>query len=457
MPAVVMSHGGQMPKHDGKIIFYVIVCVILAAFGGMLFEYDNGISGGATAMDDFLKKFFMTVYEKKKRAHEYCKYDNESFQLFTSSLYIAALVASFVASKVCSKIILGCGVGFANQAVPLFLSELAPARITGALNICFQLFITIGILIAGIINYFTSNIHLYGWWISVGLASIPAVILLMGSFIICETPTILIKRNWVDQGKATLRRICGTDNVDAEFNSIHPFRKLMRLSSRPPLVIAMSLQVFQQFTEINAIMFNNAVLLSTVITELVNVFSTLVLIYLVDKAGQRVFCKSFPSVDIVIDCFMELCYIGVLLLLHLKPAGSLNPTEAIVVVVLVCIFVMGFAWSWGPLGWLIPSETFPLETRTAGFSFAVNPNRLFTFIIAQAFLSMLCHMRAGIFFFAAWILVMGLFTLFLLPETKGVPVDSMVERVLKQHWFWKWYMICVKRNGGESSQRKKKT
>ncbi|KAL3727326.1 hypothetical protein ACJRO7_032117 [Eucalyptus globulus] len=496
MPAVVVSHGGQMPEHDGKITFYVIVCVILAAFGGMLFGYDIGISGGVTAMDDFLKKFFMTVYEKKKRAHEdnYCKYDNEYLQLFTSSLYIAALVASFVASWVCSKfgrrttlqigsflfiagigfqaggvniamvvfgrIILGFGVGFGNQAVPLFLSELSPARIRGALNICFQLFITIGILIAGIINYFTSNIHPHGWRISLGLAGVPAVILLVGSFIICETPTSLIERNQVNQGRATLRRIRGTDNVDAEFNSIvaaseaarrvkHPFRKLMRPSSRPPLVIAMLLQVFQQFTGINAIMFyapvlfqtvgfgNDAALLSTVITGLVNVFSTLVSIYSVDKAGRRVLL-----LEACVQMFITQIIIGVLLLLHLKPTGSLDSTEAIVVVVLVCVFVMGFAWSWGPLGWLIPSETFPLETRTAGFSFAVSSNMLFTFIIAQAFLSMLCHMKAGIFFFfAAWILVMGLFALFLLPETKGVPVDLMVERVWKQHWFWKRYMI----------------
>ena len=82
--------------------------------------------------------------------------------------------------------------------------------------------------------------------------------------------------------------------------------------------------------------------------------------------------------------------IGLILLIDLKSTGSLNHTEAIVVVILVCIFVMGFAWSWGPLGWLIPSETFPLETRTAGFAFAVSSNMLFTFLIAQVFLSMLC-------------------------------------------------------------------
>lgn len=123
---------------------------------------------------------------------------------------------------------------------------------------------------------------------------------------------------------------------------------------------------------------------------------------------------------------------------HLKATGSLDKVLAAVVVVLVCTFVMSFAWSWGPMGWLIPSEVFPIETRTAGFAFAVSTNMIFTFIIAQAFLSMMCHMRAYIFFFfSAWILVMGLFVLFLLPETKGVPIELVEERVWKQHPVWK--------------------
>ena len=115
---------------------------------------------------------------------------------------------------------------------------------------------------------------------------------------------------------------------------------------------------------------------------------------------------------------------------------------AIAVVVLVCFFVSGFAWSWGPLGWLIPSETFPLETRTAGYAFAVSSNMLFTFLIAQAFLSMLCQMKSGIFFFfAAWIIIMALFVIFMLPETKGIPMEEMTDRLWKQHWYWKRFMV----------------
>ncbi|KAJ6430031.1 hypothetical protein OIU84_021444 [Salix udensis] len=467
MPAVVIANTGDVPEFEGRITFNVILCVVIAACGGLMFGYDIGVSGGVTAMDDFLKKFFYEVWERKQLAHEnnYCKYDNKKLQLFTSSLYIAALIASFIASKTCSKygrkptmqlasiffiigvamttfavniemliigrLHLGLGVGFANQAVPLFLSELAPAKIRGALNISFQLFITIGILIANIVNY-------------------------AGSLAIHETPTSLIERKKVEEGRAVLKKIRGVDNVDREYDSIvhacevasqitQPYHKLMKRESRPPLVIAIVMQVFQQFTGINAIMFyapvlfqtvgfgSDAALLSSVITGLVNVLSTFVSVVLVDRVGRRALL-----LEACVQMFITQCIIGGILMKDLKITGNLPSGDALVVVIMVCVFVAGFAWSWGPLGWLIPSETFPLETRTAGFSFAVSSNMLCTFVIAQAFLSMLCHMRSGIFFFfAAWIVVMGLFALFLLPETKGVPVDEMVDRVWKQHWFWK--------------------
>lgn len=68
-------------------------------------------------------------------------------------------------------------------------------------------------------------------------------------------------------------------------------------------------------------------------------------------------------------------------------------------------------------------------------------NMLFTFVIGQAFLSMLCKFKYGIFlFFSGWVLIMSLFVVFLLPETKNIPIEEMTERVWKKHWFWKRYM-----------------
>lgn len=170
--------------------------------------------------------------------------------------------------------------------------------------------VTIGILIANLVNYFTSSIHPYGWRIALGGAGIPALILLFGSLLICETPTSLIERNKTEEGKETLKKIRGVENVEEEYESIvhacdfarqvkHPYKKLMKPESRPPFVIGMLLQLFQQFTGINAIMFyapvlfqtvgfgNDAALLSAVITGTINVLSTFVGIYLVDKSGRR--------------------------------------------------------------------------------------------------------------------------------------------------------------------------
>lgn len=116
---------------------------------------------------------------------------------------------------------------------------------------------------------------------------------------------------------------------------------------------------------------------------------------------------------------------------------ELSKGYSILVVIVICLFVVAFGWSWGPLGWTIPSEIFPLETRSAGQSITVSVNLLFTFVIAQCFLAMLCHFKFGIFlFFAGWITVMTIFVYFFLPETKGVPIEEMIF-LWRKHWFWK--------------------
>ncbi|EXC17568.1 Sugar transport protein 13 [Morus notabilis] len=490
------TSGGR--DYEAKITPVVIISCLMAATGGLMFGYDIGISGGVTSMPDFLKKFFPVVYKRTQEKgldSNYCKYDNQGLQLFTSSLYLAALIATFGASYttrklgrkptmfiagiffivgtilnaaamnflmlVLGRLLLGCGVGFANQAVPLFLSEIAPTRIRGALNILFQLNVTIGILFANLINYGTAKIEGgWGWRLSLGLAGVPAVMLTVGSILVVDTPNSLIERGRLEEGKAVLRKIRGTDNIEPEFFDIveasriskevkHPFRSLLKRRNRPQLIIAIFMQVFQQCTGINSIMFYAPVLFSTlgfggdaslysaVITGAVNVLSTVVSIYSVDKIGRRALL-----LEAGVQMFVSQTVIAVVLGLKLRDnSDDMSRGLAVLVVIMVCTFVSSFAWSWGPLGWLVPSEIFPLETRSAGQSVTVCVNMLFTFIIAQAFLSMLCHFKFGIFlFFSGWVLVMSLFVMFLLPETKNVPIEEMTERVWKQHWFWKRYM-----------------
>ncbi len=106
------------------------------------------------------------------------------------------------------------------QAVPLYLSEIAPAHARGTLNIMFQMATTIGIWVAQWINYGTQNMYPHGWRLSVGLAIVPALILFLGSLIIPDTPNSLVHRGRIEQARRTLERVRGTPNVDAEFADI---------------------------------------------------------------------------------------------------------------------------------------------------------------------------------------------------------------------------------------------
>nr|GEZ50662.1 sugar transport protein 13 [Tanacetum cinerariifolium] len=124
---------------------------------------------------------------------------------------------------------------------------------------------------------------------------------------------------------------------------------------------------------------NDASLYSAVITRAVNVLSTIVGIYSVDKLGRR-FLLLQAGVQMIFAQLVIVVLLGFKVTDNLE---NLNSGFSMLVVIMICTFVSAFEWSWGPLGWLIPSETFPLETRSAGQSITVCINLVFTFIIAQ--------------------------------------------------------------------------
>ncbi|XP_065879608.1 sugar carrier protein C-like [Euphorbia lathyris] len=494
MPAVGISVGNGK-EYPGNLTPFVLVTCIVAAMGGLIFGYDIGISGGVTSMDPFLQKFFPSVFRQKNddtTTNKYCQYDSQTLTMFTSSLYLAALLSSLVASTVTRKfgrklsmlfggilffagallnglaqkvwmlivgrILLGFGIGFANQAVPLYLSEMAPYKYRGSLNIGFQLSITTGILIANILNYFFAKIDGgWGWRLSLGGAMVPALIITVGSLVLPDTANSMIERGDHEKAKTQLRRVRGVNDVDEEFNDLvmaseesmkveHPWRNLLQRKYRPHLTMAIAIPFFQQLTGINVIMFyapvlfdtigfgSKAALMSAVITGVVNVVATMVSIYGVDKWGRR---RLFLEGGVQ----MFICQIIVAACIGAKfgvdgTAGDLPRWYAIVVVLFICAYVAGFAWSWGPLGWLVPSEIFPLEIRSAAQSVNVSVNMFFTFIVAQIFLTMLCHLKFGLFLvFAFFVCVMSVFVFFFLPETKGIPIEEMGQ-VWRCHWFW---------------------
>ncbi|KAB5520413.1 hypothetical protein DKX38_024732 [Salix brachista] len=479
--------------YEYKTTSYFIFSCLVAAMGGSLFGYDLGVSGGVTSMDDFLRKFFPDVYRRKqKHLHEtdYCKYDNQTLTLFTSSLYFGALVFTFAASHltrskgrrasiifgslsfffgaiinafamnvamlIIGRLLLGVGIGFSNQAVPLYLSEMAPAKSRGRYNQLFQLTTCLGILVANLVNYGTEKIHPWGWRLSLGSATIPAILMGVGALFLPETPNSLVEQGKLEKGRKVLEKVRGTSNVDAEFADLidasneakaikNPFRNLLTRKNRPQLIIgALGIPMFQQLTGMNSILFYAPVffqslgfgsgtsLYSSVITSGALVVGALTSMALVDKFGRRTF---FIEASIEMFCYM----VALAITLALKFGQGVNLSKAISVflVIIICLFCFAYGRSWGPLGWLVPSEIFPLETRSAGQSIVVCVNMFFTAVIAQCFLVSLCHLHYGIFLiFAGLVAFMGTFIYFLLPETKQVPIEE-IYILFQNHWFWK--------------------
>ncbi|KAM0829311.1 hypothetical protein ACQ4PT_066953 [Festuca glaucescens] len=344
--AVGSAADGRRQDYPGRLTLFVFMACLVAATGGLIFGYDIGISGGVTSMDPFLSKFFPSVYRKQQQAddsNQYCKFDSQLLTMFTSSLYLAALVASLFAASVtrvagrkwsmfiggvtflagCAlsgaaqnvamlilgRVLLGVGVGFANQSVPVYLSEMAPARMRGMLNNGFQLMITLGILGANLINYGTDKISGgWGWRVSLALAAVPAAIITIGSLFLPDTPKLPPGARQA-RGRQTLRRVRGTDDVDAEYHDLaaaseassaveRSWRDILKRRYMPQLVMAVAIPLLQPLTGINVIMFyapvlfktlgfgGSASLMSAVITGVVNLAATVVSVFTVDRLGR---------------------------------------------------------------------------------------------------------------------------------------------------------------------------
>ncbi|XP_074272659.1 sugar transport protein 5-like [Silene latifolia] len=495
----IMAGGGfvaaaGLPDGDygGRITLAVVITCIVAASGGLIFGYDIGISGGVTTMVPFLQKFFPSILKKAgdAKTNMYCVYDSQLLTSFTSSLYIAGLIASVVAGRVTAtsgrkftmvlggctfflgalingasvniamliigRLLLGFGVGFTNQATPVYLSEVAPPKWRGAFNTGFQFFIGIGVVIANCINYATSK-KPWGWRLSLGLAAVPAVVMTVGALFIPDTPNSLVSRGKVEEAKQSLVKARGEANVDAELSELikasemaksvgeEPFMSIFKRRYRPQLVIGILIPFFQQVTGINVIAFyapvlftsvgfgSDSALIAAIILGLVNLGSNLVSIFLVDRFGRRVlFLQGGVQ--------MFICQVAVAGILAatigMSGTGQMSKGSAILVLVLMCLYAAGFGWSWGPLTWLVPSEIYPLKIRAAGLSISIAVNFGTTFVVSQTFLAMLCKFRFTAFlFYSAWIAIMTIFVALFVPETKGIPLDSM-HRVWKQHKYW---------------------
>ncbi|EIE22371.1 general substrate transporter [Coccomyxa subellipsoidea C-169] len=485
--------GTVRKDYEGRNTVYTFLVVITAALTGLLLGYDNGIMGGVVTMRDFQDKFFPSVAnhgdgETGGASDPYCKYNDHMLELVVSCLYLAAIVGALgseVTSRkygrrvtmvisgifftagavllaaavnmgmlVIGRLVLGLGVGVGTTVGPVYLSEIAPPKLRGTLNVIFQLLITIGILAAGLINLGAQYIHPWGWRLSLGIAGVPGIIIFLAGLVLPDSPSSLAERGRFDKARHVLERCRGVQNVDIEYEDImeaarqsnlikSPYYNILKRKYRPQLIIACIFMIFQQFDGINAIIFyapvlfegiaggSTGALLNTVVVNLVNVFATFGAIAFVDRLGRRNMLLIAS-----VHMFVTQIIVAGLLGAEFEKFGSGLPQSISIAILIICIYICGHAYGWGPIGWLYPCEIQPLETRAAGSAINVSSNMLFTFVIGQSFTTMLCSMRYGVFlFFAGCLVIAGLVVYFFFPETTGIPVET-THTVFRDHWFW---------------------
>lgn len=340
-------------------------------------------------------------------------------------------------SMVIARIILGFAVGSASALTPAYLAELADAPHRGSLGTMFQLMITLGILLAYVSNLGFLHHNLLGlrdWRWMLGSALIPALMLFIGSIILPESPRYLVEKGDIDEARDVLHELRAKTNEDpdkelADIQTVanQPKGGLKELFTvaRPAVIVAILLMLLQQLVGINSVIYflpqvfikgfgfpeSNAIWISVGI-GVVNFLCTILAYNIMDRFNRKTILL-FGSIVMALS-------IGILSILNftLKVQDAAVPT-----MILIGIYIFGFAVSWGPICWLMIGEIFPLNVRGVGTSIGSAANWIGNFIVSQFFLELL-HMFnnnvGGPFaVFTFFAIVSIFFVIFMVPETRG--------------------------------------
>ena len=364
--------------------------------------------------------------------------------LFSIGAIGAALCPS-VGVLVFFRVVLGLAVGAAALTVPLYLSEIAPTQIRGAISSLNQLNIVFGILFAYIVNALLASAGAWRWML--GLAVIPSLILLIGMFFLPETPRWLVSQDRDEDARDVLRRSRDEETVEKEIQDIKEveeqeeggLRELTASWVRPALVVAIGLAIFQQIIGINTIIYYTPTTLTNVgygaeaaiyanlIIGVVNVAMTFVAIWLIDRVGRKPLLLTG-----LVGMVLSLTVLGVSSLLLPQPS---NPTDPVAIITLLCLagFIVSFAATWGPTVWVMLPEVLPLKIRGTAMGVAIFLHWLANFAVSQTFPVFLASWGAGITFlgYAVIGVVAFLFVSALVTETKGRSLEE-IEADLQQ-------------------------
>ena len=370
------------------------------------------------------------------------------------SLMIGAVL--FVIGSLCSafapnaeilivaRVLLGLAVGIASYTAPIYLSEIAPEKIRGSMISMYQLMITIGILAAYLSDTAFSYTGAWRWML--GIITIPALLLLIGVFFLPDSPRWLAARG--DDGKA--RRVLEKlrDSSEQAKHELDEIRESLKVKQsgwglfvnnknfRRAVYLGILLQVMQQFTGMNVIMYyapkifgiagfasTSQQMWGTVIVGLVNVLATFIAIGLVDRWGRKPTLKlGFLVMAVGMGVLGTMLHIGV----ESDAAKYFS-------IAMLLMFIVGFAMSAGPLIWVLCSEIQPLKGRDFGITVSTATNWIANMIVGATFLTMLDSLgNANTFWVYAALNVVFIFiTIALIPETKNVSLEHIERNLMK--------------------------
>lgn len=442
------------PKAEGRFVY---VATVFSALAGLLFGYDTGVISGAVlfirsqfALSDFMVGLVVSsvlvgaVIGAALGGDMADSFGRRKMVMAAGVIFaVGALGTAFVPDVtllIAGRVAVGIGIGIASEVAPLYISEVAPPKVRGSLVSLNQLAITIGIVVSYLADYALAPMQ--EWRYMLGLAAIPATILVVGMAFVPETPRWLIRKGMLDEAKAVLKRIRPSIDIDKEVGDIQQGLKeqasgraeLRNPLVKPALTVGIALAIFQQVTGINTVIYYaptifqaagfasaSAAILATVSVGVVNVVMTVVAILLLDRLGRR------PLLLVGLLGMMGSLFVlgaafyipGVSSILGYLTAGSLMA------------YVGFFALGLGPGFWLLISEIYPLKVRGLAMSIAGEANWGANLVIALTFLTLINAVgRSGVFWLygavaaCAWV-----FIYFMLPETKGRTLEE-----IESHW-----------------------
>ncbi|KAG0745232.1 hypothetical protein G6F60_004303 [Rhizopus arrhizus] len=383
-----------------------------------------------------------------------------SFLFIIGSILQAA--ANGVPMLCVGRVLNGLSVGVTSMVVPLYQSEISPKEIRGRIVSVQQWSITWGIFLAFWIQYGCQFIDsTAAFRIPWAIQAVPALILVCGMWFFPFSPRWLADKGRIEEARQVLADIHGNGDpnhprVQLEMEEInatihfekniasHRYTDLFKPGMAYRVFLGVCLQIWQQLTGMNIIMFyavllfeqagvgdtQEATLLSSGISYVVNVVMTVPAILFVDKWGRRptlifgalamsIFLWAVGGILATQEWYIDAA--DGKWKVHIDSKEKING-----VVACIYLFVASFATTWGPLGWVYPAEIYPLRVRAMAVSLSTASNWLFNWILNFVVPLLMQRIHYGLYLlFAAFNFLMCLHVFLFYPETKGYTLEEM--------------------------------